>query len=157
MAEGAKKKGSAFEKYQDSKKGYNYAKSAILATVIAVILLGFSIYAGVKIHDKDTQITNLENQVSALQTTANQNNIRENGVAYNGMNGKTALTLLEKTHKVETKDYSYGKMVVSIDGVAADSTHFWQFDVNGQMAPSGADTYTTKNGEKITWTLSALN
>jgi hypothetical protein len=139
------------------RSNYNFAKSAVVATVIAVILLGFSIYAFAKLKDKDAQITNLQSQVASLQANMGQQDIRENGVAYDGIDGQNALNILEKLHQVEVKDFSYGKMVVAIDDVAADSAHFWQFDVNGQMAPSGADTYTTKTGEKITWKLTKLN
>jgi len=136
----------------------NFQISALIATIVAVILLGCTIAFGVKVADQRTDINNLKSQISQLQTTATQNSVRENGVSYTGVNGKTALKLLQKSHKVVTKDYgAMGQMVTSIDGVAADSSHFWAFYVNGTMASEGASTYVTKTGDKIEWKLEAIS
>jgi len=84
--------------------------------------------------------------------------VRANGVSYDGVNGKTALELLQKSHQVGTKDYAgIGSMVIAIDGVKAeDGKNFWGFYVNGTMASEGAGTYKTKAGEKIEWRLETI-
>lgn len=72
--------------------------------------------------------------------------------------GQSAMDVLEATHQVESKEYSgLGKMVLSIDGKAADSKHFWEFFVNGKSSSVGASSYVLKAGDKIEWKLSAIN
>jgi hypothetical protein len=100
----------------------------------------------------------LKTQVSQLQSKAEADNVRENGVSYEGQNDKTALELLKDNYQVETKDFSgMGEFVISIDGVGAeDGKNFWAFYVDGKMAAEGAGTYKTKNGEKIEWRLEEI-
>lgn len=70
----------------------------------------------------------------------------------------TAYDLLSSTHKVGFKDYgSMGKFVQSIDGVAPDSKHFWEFFVNGKSSNVGASSYTLKDADKIEWKLSVIS
>lgn len=77
--------------------------------------------------------------------------------SYDGVAGKNALALLKASHKTETKSYKgLGELVTSIDGVKADSKHFWSFYVNGEQAQVGAGAYTTKSGDKITWKLEEI-
>ena len=141
----------------------NFRTSAFIATVVAVILLGFTIGLCAKLQDKNSQISSLKDQLAAAQTTAKdakaaQANATQNyTVSYNGENGQTALSLLKKTHQITTKNYAgIGEMVVSIDGVQPDSSHFWAFYVNGAMASEGASTYQTKAGDKIEWKLEKI-
>lgn len=78
-------------------------------------------------------------------------------VSYDGVAGKNALALLKASHATETKSYKgLGELVTSIDGVKADSKHFWSFYLNGEQAQVGAGSYTTKSGDKITWKLEAI-
>ncbi len=131
----------------------------LFATIvfILVIAIGFGTLAGVaKIQHND--ISDLKSQVTSLQNDQKAESVRENGVSYQGVEGKTAMEILEAKHKVETKDYGdLGKMVISIDGVAAtDGENFWAFYVDGQMAAEGASTYQTNDGETIEWKLEAV-
>lgn len=72
-------------------------------------------------------------------------------VTYDGMDGRSALELLAVFHKVDTKQTSFGPMIMGIDGVQPDSSHYWAFYVNGKLADRGADQYITHNGDKIEW------
>jgi hypothetical protein len=131
----------------------------LFATIvfILVIAVGFGILgAFAKIHDGE--IANLKMQIASLKTENTENSVRENGVSYMGENGKTALEILKKSHKIETKDFAgVGEFVTAIDGIKAeDSKNFWAFYVNGTMASEGASTYKTKNGEKIEWRLDEI-
>ena len=75
-------------------------------------------------------------------------------IAYQGVEGKTALELLKSKYKVETEEFpGVGEMVKSIDGKAATDKQFWGFYVNGEMAQVGAGEYQTKPSDKITWKL----
>jgi len=74
-------------------------------------------------------------------------------ITYHGQNGVNALTLLKKHAHVQTKHYSFGDMVTSIDGTPGNGPKYWTFYVNGKEANVGAGSYTTKNSDTITWKL----
>jgi len=124
---------------------------------IAVLAISFGILAAVaKIQSND--IATLKTQISQTQSINTNSDISEEGVSYEGQNGKTALELLKNKYKVETKEFTgMGEFVTSIGGVAAeDGKNFWAFYVDGEMAMEGASTYKTKNGEKIEWRLDEI-
>lgn len=74
-------------------------------------------------------------------------------VSYQGQDGVDALTLLKKHAAVETKHYSFGDQVVSINGVAGNGPKYWTFYINGKMASEGAGSYKTKNSDTLSWRL----
>ena len=118
-----------------------------------------------------------QNTVNSTQQTAGNQNQAQNQVAddrpwitqaVEGSNinqpktqftqGQSAMDVLEATHQVESKEYSgLGKMVISIDGKAADSKHFWEFFVNGKSSNVGASSYKLQENDKIEWKLSTIN
>ncbi|OLS40312.1 DUF4430 domain-containing protein [Bacillus sp. MRMR6] len=66
----------------------------------------------------------------------------------------TAFDLLFVTlgsDKVEYLDTQYGKMITSVNGIAAEGTYFWAFYVNGQSATVGADSYQLQAGDEISF------
>ena len=78
-------------------------------------------------------------------------------VTYHGIRGVNALTVLKLYHRVQTKTYSgFGEEVIGIDGVAANSKHYWAFYINGKLAQVGAGSYVTKASDTLTWKLEAL-
>ncbi len=78
-------------------------------------------------------------------------------LSYTGVEGVTALELLKQKHEVETDSFEgVGEFVVSIDGVKADSKHFWSFYVNGQQAQVGAGAYVSKDTDTISWKLEEI-
>lgn len=72
-------------------------------------------------------------------------------IPYDGVEGKNALDILREKHQVTAENSSYGAFVKAIDGIYGDSSHFWAFYVNNQLSPIGADSYNTKNSDKIEW------
>jgi hypothetical protein len=74
-------------------------------------------------------------------------------IGYRGQNGVNALTLLERHAQVQTKHYSFGDFVTSIDGVPGNGPKYWTFYVNGRQASVGAGAYISKNSDKIDWKL----
>lgn len=74
-------------------------------------------------------------------------------VKYNGVEGSNALDLLKKYAKVETKHYSFGDLVTSINGTAGNGPKYWSFFVNGKMSDIGAGAYITHTGDAIEWKL----
>lgn len=67
--------------------------------------------------------------------------------------GENALEVLKRAHNVETKHYSFGDLVQSIDGVSGENGKYWIYYVNGKKASEGASVYLPKNGDKIEWKL----
>ena len=77
-------------------------------------------------------------------------------IDYRGENGQNALDLLKKYAAVQTKHYSFGDQVISIDGTPGTGPKYWSFYVNGKLSQAGAGSYMTKNSDKIEWKLQAL-
>jgi hypothetical protein len=67
--------------------------------------------------------------------------------------GKTALDLLQKSHKTVTSGEGSNAFVTKIDDRKADTTkkEFWAFYVNGKQAQVGAGSYILQSNDKIEW------
>ena len=61
----------------------------------------------------------------------------------------SAFEALDKTADVSFHQYSFGRLITEINGIAANGTHNWFFFVNGQPAPVGADSYYPQEGDSI--------
>lgn len=122
-----------------------------LTLTIALVVAAVGIAGGAYVWQKEPNPATPPPQISANQQTAPAE------ISYEGADGQSALDLLKKAYKTETKNYKgVGEMVTSIDGRAADNKHFWAFYINGQQAQVGAGSYATKTGEKITWKLEEI-
>jgi hypothetical protein len=78
-------------------------------------------------------------------------------ISYRGIAGVSALAVLQQKYRVQTKTYSgIGQEVTGINGVLADSKHYWAFYINGKMAQVGAGSYITKTNDTITWKLESV-
>jgi len=113
--------------------------------VALIILLGgaWTVWSS-KLHNLPKPVVKNETSQPAAPTNKN--------VTYSGVEGKTALALLQQKATVVTKDSSYGPYVDSVNGVQGGTDgKYWAFYVNGTLAQVGADAYTTKAGDKIEW------
>lgn len=63
--------------------------------------------------------------------------------------GQSASDLLNKYIQVGYKEYDFGTMVESINGLAADKESFWAFYVNGEFADRGVSQTTLEAGDTI--------
>jgi len=72
-------------------------------------------------------------------------------ITYPGQDGTDALTLLQAGHRVEVKQYSFGPLVTSIDGLANTASKAWLFYVNGAEASVGAKDYVSKSSDRLEW------
>ncbi len=77
--------------------------------------------------------------------------VTANVIEYRGVDGKNALELLQASHRVDLKHYSFGDLVTGIDGITPDASHFWALYVNGQFSQVGASAYITKSSDTIRW------
>lgn len=79
-------------------------------------------------------------------------------ISYDCQKGKNAFELLsQKTQgKLETKDYSFGKMITAINGFKGGvGGKYWLFFVDGKTASTSADNYKCQDKEKIEWKFSS--
>ena len=74
-------------------------------------------------------------------------------ISYKGQNGTNALALLKKHAQVQTKHYSFGDLVTTINGSAGNGPKYWTFYINGKEAQVGAGAYTTKSSDTLDWKL----
>jgi hypothetical protein len=70
--------------------------------------------------------------------------------------GQLVSELTESEHQVEYKEYDFGVMVQSIDGLAADSDHFWALYVNDAFGEAGATQLTVNQGDRVKWVYEEL-
>lgn len=79
---------------------------------------------------------------------------------YDCQPGKNAFELLsQKTQgNLETKDYPFGKMINSVNGVAGGSDgKYWIYFIDGKSATVSADNYKCQDKEKVEWKLTTSN
>lgn len=70
-----------------------------------------------------------------------------------------AFQLLQTTvgpDNVGYDQYSFGKFVHTINGIKSDSTNSWSLFINGEEAQVGAEGYTLKPGDQISFQLTAF-
>lgn len=130
---------------QNRSQGNNNGRLAIFFATVAVIIFG-----GYSLFNQ----TNNTAQVNV--SSDNQQEFSSNEISYKGVEGISALNLLKQLHQVETKKFDFGEMVQSINGISADSKHFWSFYVNNAISTVGAGEYTTKTSDVIVWKLEEI-
>lgn len=111
----------------------------VVATVALAIGLGSWAHVVNSPSHKVTVVTNAQHKITQL--------------SYQGQAGQNALALLKKHAAVQTKHYSFGDMVTTIDGTSGTGPKYWTFYVNGKMAQVGAGSYTTKATDTLMWKL----
>ncbi len=77
-------------------------------------------------------------------------------VSYQGETGKTVLELLQRNHKVDTRDSSIGTLITGIDGVAnvqtsATNGKAWIYYVDDQQGISAPNEAQTQDGQTVEW------
>lgn len=95
-----------------------------------------------------------QNEAPKAQVTTEQS--QTTYVKYKGVGGQTALDLLKKYTKAETKHYDFGDLVTAINGTEGNGPKYWSFYVNGKLADVGAGAYVTKDSDVIEWKLQTL-
>lgn len=70
-------------------------------------------------------------------------------IVIQAVDGQSALTAVEAQQSVEVKHYSFGDLVISINGLASTDTEGWTFYVNNVQSSVGAGDYMPKSGDKL--------
>ncbi|MEP7204607.1 MAG: DUF4430 domain-containing protein [Candidatus Saccharibacteria bacterium] len=132
-------------------------KKNLVISLIVVLLLAVAGGTGaayfVSHQPKAASTINAGNSPAAPKV---QSPTKDKVTSYYGVKGKTALELLQKYTVVEMSGSGATAFVTSIDGVKADKTQYWSFNVNGQPASVGAGSYVTEPTDKITWQLEKI-
>lgn len=115
-------------------------KKWIVIGIVIIALIG-SIVVGV--YFKRNQST------TGTQTAAEAKN--SNVVEYNGLEGKSALELLQNAAVVKYSSSEFGAFVSEINGIVNTDSEYWLYSVNGEDAAVAADKYITKDGDKVKW------
>lgn len=81
-----------------------------------------------------------------------ENKSRET-INYKCEKDKTAFELLEKnSESVETKDYSFGRLVTSINDIKGGTDgKYWTYFIDDKSATVSADNYKCADSEKVEW------
>lgn len=111
----------------------------VIAVALVVIGTGSWVYIANSPAHKVHAVLNAQHQTTQL--------------SYQGQNGITALSLLKKHAVVQTKHYSFGDLVTSINGTPGNGPKYWTFYLNGKQASVGAGAYISKSTDAITWKL----
>lgn len=119
-------------------------KTKIFTLVIPLVVLATGVVGAIT----------SQNASQKAQITTSSSQVTE--VRYHGIDGQNALDLLKKYAQVQTKHYSFGDLVVSINGTEGNGPKYWSFYLNGKLADVGAGSYVTKNTDNIEWKLQQL-
>jgi hypothetical protein len=66
--------------------------------------------------------------------------------------GSMVLEATEKVAELGTEEYSFGRLVTSINGVENGvGNHYWQYYVDGELAPVGAGAYVVEEPIEVEW------
>lgn len=123
---------------------------------IALLLIGLSI-----LRDNSTNNNRIDYQSSATEELDSQQELvlSTDGktISYAGVAGEDALTTLQALAEVETEESEFGSFVISINGLAADSSsEFWAFYVNSTQASVGAGEYISADGDVVEWKIESF-
>lgn len=134
-------------------------KNSKLLLLIGIFFFAFTFVIFSKPQLPATNTTNETLPTEAQTITQNINfggeaaDISENIVINDGEN---ALDILTRSKQIATKEYSFGTLVESIEGVAnGKEGRYWLYYINGEEAQVGAAEYKVQVGDVIEWRYTA--
>ena len=134
----------------------NYKKPLFLLVAVAALALAFSPELkssllqtsgkptpSLMVETKEIQVEQKINFGDGKEVVADMVEVTE---------GESVLDVLSRTRKIETKEYSFGKLVENIEGVKNGTEEkYWIFYVNDDESKVGAADYKLKEGDKVEW------
>lgn len=120
-----------------------------LSLFLIIVLAYF--FATVVLQPKIKSVLRVTNP-TPIPVLKEENKSRET-INYKCQKDQTAFDLLKKnSQSVETKDYSFGKLVIAIDGVKGGTDgKYWAYFIDDKSATVSADNYKCQNNEKVEW------
>ncbi len=114
-----------------------------------IVLAGFLFLKQSKVPQSQT-----ETQLSSMSPVATASAVVNASINYLCSAGETVFEGLQSNASdVQFKQYSFGKLVTSINGQEQGDNKYWLYKVDQKEASSSADTYRCKGGEQIFWEL----
>jgi hypothetical protein len=147
-----------------SKVSYIALGILLLLSAIGISVAGTSFYKERSKNPETEQTTQNTQSVEQKHTVTIQDQSGKNAVyETKHVESETALDLLKRldaesdTFTLGTKEYSFGTMVVSINGYEPDSSkQFWSFEVNGNMSSEGVSAYKIQKDDSITFKIESI-
>ena len=125
-----------------SRPALNLKTKLTAAAIALLVIVGAGTGIGVYEHDHSGNVKTVSNSQHQLTQ-----------ISYDGKSGVNAFVLLKKYATIQSKNYSFGEFVESINGVSGNGPKYWTLYVNGKESSVGASSYVTKNSDTITWKL----
>ena len=120
---------------------------------LSLILMAILVYlsATILLQPKIKSVLRVTNP-TPIPVLKEENKSSEN-INYKCEKDQTAFDLLKKNSKsVETKDYSFGRLVTAINDVkGGTSGKYWTYFIDGKSATISGDNYKCVDSEKIEW------
>ena len=132
-------------------------KIEIFVIVVIIALIGIVFAFKKPVLAPITNNNGLPNGIKQEEPTSTGALVPTNVIEYKGQDGQNALDLLKAKHKVEAKHYSFGDLVIGIDGITPDANHFWAMYINDQFSQVGASAYVTKSTDTIKWQIDEVS
>ncbi len=150
-------------------------KKAIFGLLIIILALGIVTF-GIWYSYKKSQRSNKALREKTDAQVLTEENNKHRAIVLTISNGKE-----EKTYEIENqasditvfnlmkglkentddfdfefKEYDFGIMITSINGIVPDEKHFWKLIINNKDASKGVSETKVKNGDKITFKLDEI-
>lgn len=127
---------------------YNWAMNHILKTTCLVFALTFLLAAcRPQVGQLSPSSSPAVNQVQVSPIPPSAQEV----VLEAGEDGQTALALTKEKTQVAFKQYDFGVMVEEINGLKADTGHYWALYLNDKYAEASADKTILKKGDRVKW------
>jgi len=118
-----------------------------------MILILFCFLTSFSVHSIASTDTSIPKKFAAnIELTIDYGNSTQR--VFSSLSGDTVFDILNQTTTIVFTQYAYGKFVTSINGVdnnAGDNGRYWQYWVNGELAPVAADNYLLADGDQVLW------
>ncbi len=141
----------------------NFKKNKLIffigSAVLFLIVIWFLAQSGFNSSTNTSQAELPQRQLENVVLKIDFNPDRQEEFVFKIDQISTVYGLFTKTdYKIQSKDYSFGKLVESIDGVAnGQDGKYWIYYVNQQSAKKSADHYKLHGGESILWEFTIPN
>lgn len=128
------------------------SKFSALASL--TLLLAMVLASGCTSQNQANASGSVEKVRIVFEISANDNTERIAVIAEKGSN---AFELMKQNLQVEFKDSAMGPFITGINGIKADSEHYWALHVNGAYAQKGISQYSLEKDSTIAWKLEKID
>ncbi len=121
---------------------------SVLVIFVGIVYVGWE-YQSSHSQSADTASLTPAQTETATSPTYVPNSIEKDNIKLTSTTKQTAFDLLKSKTDVQAKQYDFGVMIQSINGLKADNKHYWALYVNGNYATASADQTELNPGDII--------